>query len=461
MNHTLLTPSQWAQTEFALVELGDQRRTNRLVNIATRLAQNPGGTLPQAMPRWEELKAAYRFFSQPGNTYEQVLRPHWERTQAACLEAGEYLLIEDTTLLDYSFHRATEGLGIIGDGGRGLYLHSTLAMKIMAWDLEQRPEAVVVGLLGQQCWAPKPKPKGETRPQLCRRSSRMSGRWARVLKTSARPATGSTWTYVADREADFYEPIQTCRQSGVDFVIRSCHDRRLAEGAGHLREGLNQAAVLGEVTIKLRSRPGAAARQACVRLRSTRVCLSGPWRPGGQQADLAEVTVVEAAETDPPAGIEPLHWILLASLSCASLAEARRIIGRYCARWHVEEYHKALKSGAGVETSQLQQAYRLETLIAVLALVALRLLNTKLLARARPGQLLEPEQIGTEGLRILENRFGRPKGGWTQSTLWVAIARLGGFIGRNRDGLPGWQTIWRGWHRLMWMCQGLEILKQK
>ena len=119
MTTTVLEPAQWAQMEFALVRLGDQRRTERLVKIATRLAHSPGGTLPQAMPHWSELKAAYRFFSQPKNRYEQILRPHWERTQAACQAPGEYLLIEDTTLLDYSAHPATEELGQIGDGGRG------------------------------------------------------------------------------------------------------------------------------------------------------------------------------------------------------------------------------------------------------------------------------------------------------------------------------------------------------
>ena len=124
------------------------------------LAQSPGGTLPQAMPQWGELKAAYRFFSQPMNSYEQILRSHWERTQAACLEPGEYLLIEDTTHLDYTTHYAAEDLGINGKGGRGLCLHSTLAMKVLTWNLEQQPEAVVVGLMSQQCWARRHPPAG-------------------------------------------------------------------------------------------------------------------------------------------------------------------------------------------------------------------------------------------------------------------------------------------------------------
>jgi Transposase DNA-binding/Transposase DDE domain len=456
-----MAPAQWAQTEFALAQLGDQRRTQRLVKIATRLAQSPGGTLPQAMPCWQELKAAYRFFSQPRNSYEQILRPHWERTHRACLEPGEYLLIEDTTHLDYSAHPATEDLGINGRCGRGLSLHSTLAMKVMAWDLEQRPEAVVVGLLGQQCWAQAHRPAGETKVERLYRSNRVSKRWAEVLTTSSGPAQGSHWTYIADREADFYEPIQHCQQRGVDFVIRAFHDRRLADGTGHLRDSLSQAGVLGQMEIELRARPGTSARRARVQVSSAGIGLSGPWRPGGWQADLAGINVVEVQELEPPAELEPLHWILLTSLPCASLTEGRRIAGRYCARWHIEEYHKALKSGAGVEESQLEKAHRLETLIAVLALVAVRLLNTKLLARACPEQELEPDQIGAEGLRILENKFGKPKAGWTHATFWLAVARLGGFIGRKSDGMPGWQNIWRGWQRLMWMSAGLETVNHE
>ena len=89
MNNPVLAPAQWAQMEFARVSLGDPRRTQRLVKLAPRLAARPGGTLPQALPHWEELKAADRFLSRPENTREQILRPPGERTLAACLEPGE------------------------------------------------------------------------------------------------------------------------------------------------------------------------------------------------------------------------------------------------------------------------------------------------------------------------------------------------------------------------------------
>jgi hypothetical protein len=41
-----------------------------------------------------------------------------------------------------------------------------------------------------------------------------------------------------------------------------------------------------------------------------------------------------------------------------------------------------------------------------------------------------------------------PLGGWTQRTVWRAIARCGGFLNRKGDGEPGWITIWRGWRTL-------------
>jgi hypothetical protein len=88
MTNTLLTSAQWAVSEFAAAELGDQRRTQRLVKIATNLAQNPGGTLPQTFPEWTDLKAAYRFFDQPKVTFEQIQSSHWQRTREPATSLG-------------------------------------------------------------------------------------------------------------------------------------------------------------------------------------------------------------------------------------------------------------------------------------------------------------------------------------------------------------------------------------
>ena len=462
MSTTTLRPAgQWAQEEFAFADLGEPRLNKRVVKIATHLAANPGGTLPQAFPNWAELKAAYRFFDNPRVDFQQVVRPHLERTRRVCQEPGEYLMIEDSSFLDYSRHARTRDLGIIGDGaGRGFELHTALAVRVEGWTLEQRPEGQVMGLFDQQCRRPRPAPAGESRRERLKRP-RKSSWWAEAFKRVGPPPSGCRWIYVADRESDFYEPIQICQHLGVDFIVRGFQDRRLAEGAGKLRNALAQAPVLGQSTVELRSRGGESARTAIVELRSVQVDLDGPWRPGGWQEPLRGVTVVEVQEVHAPEEVrEPLHWILLTSLACRSSAEARRIVGRYTARWWVEEYHKALKSGAGVEDSQLERGGRLEPLIAVLAVVAVRLLNTKMLARSRPEGSEAQESFGPEALAILEKKFGKPKDGWSNRNVLVAIARVGGFLARKHDGLPGWQTIWRGWQRLIWMCEGLETMNE-
>ncbi|MCW5551099.1 MAG: IS4 family transposase [Verrucomicrobiae bacterium] len=458
---TLLSPTQWAQQEFALAELGDRRRTQRLVNLAHGLAAQPGGTLPQAFPDWAELKAAYRLLDRPETSFQRILAPHLQRTRAACRPPGEYLLIEDTTLLDYSCGPAAPELGRIGDGqGRGFELHATLAVRIEGWTLAPRPASQLVGLLRQRCDRPPPAPPGETRAQ-CLSRPRRSQRWAAALKEAGAPPADCRWIYVADREADFYEPIQRCQPHRVDFVIRACHDRRLAQDAGHRHETLARAPVLGQTTVELRTRPGQAARTALVAVRAVRVDLDGPWRPSGWQAPLRGVWAVEVREVHAPQGVmQPLHWGLLTSLPCESWAAGQRVVGLYAARWWIEEYHKALKRGAGVEASQLERGHRLEALIAVLAVVAVRLLATTLLARSRPEGWEAPESFGPEALALLAAKLGRPKEGWTNQSVLIATARLGGFMARKGDGLPGWQTIWRGWQRLRWMCEGVVTLNQ-
>jgi hypothetical protein len=299
---------------------------------------------------------------------------------------------------------------------------------------------------------------GESRRERLSRP-RKSQRWTQAFKEAGAPPAESQWIYIADRESDFYEPMQICQQHRVDFVIRGYQDRRLAQEAGHLSDAVAGANVLGQTTVELRARPGQSARTAIVEIRAVRVDLDGPWRPGGWQAPLSGVWAMEVREVHPPEGIkEPLRWLLLTSLPCTTWAHAQRVVGRYAARWWIEEYHKALKSGAGAEDSQLERADRLEALIAVLAVVAVRLLSTKLLARSRPETFEAATSFGPEMLLLLEKKLGAPKDGWTNQNVMIANARLGGFLARKHDGMPGWQTIWRGWQRLIWMSEGETLM---
>lgn len=448
----------WAEQQFAEAELGDKRRSRRLVEVAAALAESPGGTLPSVLPEWAQLKAAYRLLATDEVTHEAVQKPHWQKTRDACGGPCTYLMIEDTTDIDLSNLRGVEGLGWIGDGGGwGFYLHTTLALRVQGWNADDEPMTQAVGLLNQKWWVRKhdPRHNKETKRQRMQRP-RESQRWAEVFRHVV-PPEDAYWIYVTDREGDIYETFLRCENAGVHFVIRAEQARAQADEAGTTFEAVRQAPCRGRFSVFLRARPGMAARTATVQIRSTTVTLRPPWRPGGRAAPV-QVNVVEAREVDAPEDVEePIHWILITDEPCESFAECRRVIGVYAQRWFIEEYHKGLKSGVGMEATQLSTADRILALCGVLAIVAVRLVGMKLLASTRPADPLGQDALDSQALTILEAKYGKPEGGWTNLTTLICIARLGGFLARKNDGTPGWQTIWRGWQRLMLMHQAFSI----
>ena len=320
MSTMLIPAGQWAQNAFGFAPLGDKRRNQRLVNIAQNLAAHPGGTLPQAFPHWTELKAAYRFFGQAGVSFQQNLIPHLDRTRASCRQPGEYLIIEDTTLLDYSTHSATADLGQIGDGGRGFELHSALAVRGEGWTLAQRSEGSVIGLFGQSCVTPRLAPAGESRRQ----------RLSRPRKRNAGPKPSKPLGSAAGESMDLPcgSGIRLLRADPpLSTPWRRFHHSRFSRPAlgwrgGPFAGGLGQGRRAGADDDRA-ARSRRATGPHCERGDSgVRVDLDGPWRPGGWQAPLTGVTAVEVREVQDPAEIKPLHWLLLTSLPCTTWASA-------------------------------------------------------------------------------------------------------------------------------------------
>ena len=95
--------AEWAQLNFGSCELGDKRRTNRLVKVAEEFAGNPSASLPSQIERWGDLKAAYRLFDREEVTFEAIAKPHWELTRQRA--TGRVLIIGDTTELDFGRFR--------------------------------------------------------------------------------------------------------------------------------------------------------------------------------------------------------------------------------------------------------------------------------------------------------------------------------------------------------------------
>jgi hypothetical protein len=453
----LVGAREWAELEFGGSELGDARRSRRLVKLAGDVALAAGKSLPEAARDWAALKAAYRLMDSERATFEGVIGPHLEKTREECLSGGEFLIVEDTTSLSFNGRRAATGLGPLGEGGgQGLWLHSALALRIERWTEKGVPEVTVRGLLGQTPWARGDEKVGDEKWRRIWRA-RESERWAAALDGVDRPGEGCRWTLVADREGDIFRVFSLCRMRNVEWIIRASQARRTEKDGTCVFDAVASSPALGRFKLDVRSRPGVAARRATVELRAARVILPPP-RPQACEFEPEEVAVVEAREVEARAGVEPVRWVLLTSWRVESFEEAFRVVKAYSRRWLIEEYHKALKTGAGIERSQLQTRERLEALLGVYSVVAVRLLNMKLMCAHTPEEPPPEGVLPGPAMRILEKRCGRPAEGWTNGALLTAIARLGGFLARKSDGRPGWITIWRGWRKLMIMLEGLEAL---
>jgi Transposase DNA-binding len=109
----------WAAHEFGAAELGDARRTARLVALAGALGASPAATLPEACGEPAALQAADRFFDADGVPPDALLAGHVRATYARLAAVPLVLAAQDTTLLDWTHHPATTGLGPLGSAPAG------------------------------------------------------------------------------------------------------------------------------------------------------------------------------------------------------------------------------------------------------------------------------------------------------------------------------------------------------
>jgi|GEM_PF-2015700 len=137
-----------------------------------------------------------------------------------------------------------------------------------------------------------------------------------------------------------------------------------------------------------------AARQAKLEVRFCQVNLRTPYRFDNR--DPLKVYAVYAQEVDVPEGETPVEWMLLTTEVVTDAQKAAEILRWYSYRWHVEEYHKILKSGCKVEQYRLA-AEGMTSLLGFLSVIAVELLQLTYLHRTQPTalaiEILTPLQI--------------------------------------------------------------------
>ena len=454
-----LSDQQWAARQFGQVELGDARRTRRAVKLAAQMVRHPAGSIPEQTGDWASTKAAYRLFSKEDVTFEALGRGHWERTRQTAGSRAVVLMIQDSTQLNYTVRSQMEGLGPVGDGtGRGLWLQSVLAV---APSVDGRGSASVLGLAHQQVFCGRRVPKGETRTQRKAREHKAQA-WLEEVEAVGVAPGSSRWKHVADREADNFGFFRACGRTGTGFLVRAAQDRCAALGHeaqapdGHLKQLARSLPALGGKQLVLRSRPVRRARIANLLVAASPVTIFPPQIY--KEAQPIRCWMIRVWEVDGPDDEDPIEWILLCSEPTDDLPAALLVAEWYSLRWLIEEYHKCLKTGCRIESRQLQHADRLKALLAMCAVVAVRLLQCKQQAQAEPNRPAR-ECVSVEHVQVLASYHKQPSAGMTIRQFWRLVARLGGFLARKGDGEPGWQTIWRGWQKLDLMTLGASLAR--
>lgn len=358
----------------------------------------------------------------------------------------EVLVIQDTTSLR-------------DDGDKhGLYLHPAIAV--------DATDGALLGLLTAEFLVHDDTPKAHRHKRAL--EDKESRRWVDAIQQAAtlREAGAIGVTMIADREADFYEAF-ACRPEGVEVLVRSRHNRILADKTKLFQRGEAQPE-LGRMTVEL---PSGAARQARTATIALRACRVGIQRPKRNRAAWAaalpasvELTLVEAREVDPPTGATALHWWLLSTRAAETLACACTIVALYRRRWVIEQLFRTMKTqGFDIEAVPIRHNRSLKNLACATLIAAIQIQQMMHDRDGRAGRPMSDvfdtaDQPTIEAIgKTLEGRTARqrnphPPGSLAHVT-WIC-ARLAGWNGYYDKAGP--IVLIRGHVRLQTMLEGIK-----
>lgn len=455
-----LEPELWSELEFGGCQLGDKRRTRRLVRYARQMAEKPDASTPRQTENWADCKAVYGMFKPDEVTFEAVTAVHYRRTLN--LGPGTYLAISDTTELDYGYQSRRRGLGrLTAKKHRGFFLHTALVV-----DAQNRQ---VVGVGAQELFTRSSQQQPRVHRVACRKRATEADVWGRVMDR-VQPSTpaGVRLIHVCDRGADNFDVFAHLQEKGDSWVIRAAQlTRKVRQGdqVAKLSQVMDSACVLGTYEVYVAANRKQKARWAEVEVRAAEVTLLRP-REGStafvMDRDIREIqtNVVEVREAHPPKNSEPLRWVLYTREAASSFEQALRVVEHYEQRPIVEEYHKCLKTGLQVERRRYQSQDRLEPVIGVICVQAVRLLQLRDVSRTSSGTPAKG-LVPPEWLEVMNKIRRRPSPIQTVRDFLRAVAGLGGFLARKSDGEPGWMTIWLGLETLLVALRGYRAGMRK
>ncbi|PZW18068.1 transposase-like DNA-binding protein [Thermosporothrix hazakensis] len=416
----MLNPKLWAERTFGAYHLQDAHRTWREVRVAAQMAANASASLPAQMQGWKEVIALYCLLDQEDVTFEALMQPHLQHTREEIVRHPVVLLLQDTTEVDLSHRLHVSGLGQVGnERGQGFFLQTMLVVV---------PQSrAVVGCVSQEAFVRAPAPKSERRSQRRFRQDRETDGWMRLLRQGGTFPDTTSIVHVGNRGADLFDFFHASRETHTPFLVRAAQNRRAQNEEEEVGDLLEQVRAWPSRQRRVFEVPPTHGRQA----RTTLLEISfGPMtglpprnEPHANKHPFP-LWVIRLWEEQPPAGEEPLEWVVQTSVQTATLQEAWERGTWYGHRWVVEDSHQCLKTGCRLQQRQLQTGKRFFRLLGLLSPVAVRLLQQRDLARSEPDRFT-CEVLDVDVLTVVATQAGLDPASMTIQVFWQEVARLG------------------------------------
>lgn len=363
------------------------------------------------------------------------------------------LNIQDTTELNFTSQKSKKGLGYIGNiNCSGLMVHTTLSVT---------EKGVPIGITNQNIWIREEKEKNKGIKKV-KSQKKESSKWIEAVKSTDKLFCDENQIKVTigDRESDFYDLFIHPRNENNHLLVRGCQNR-IIEGNKKLFTELEQLELKGKFSIEVGRRKGQDIRIAELTVKYDKFKIKEP-RNTKKEKSQVELNVILVEEVNAEEVLDPIRWVLLTTLDINSMDDALKYVRWYSYRWLIERYHYVLKSGCQIEDLQLDSGEKIKKALALYSIVACKLLNLTYNSRKNPEVSCEEifSKREWEILYMLSNKTPNlPKEipNLKDAILW--IAKLGGFIGRKSDGVPGVKTIWRGYRRFMDTLENLDLLE--
>lgn len=450
----------WSREQFGGVELGDSRRTKRLVALGAGACAHPSGKIAGVFTRDADREGAYDFVENDEVDAKEIVEGIASVTARHCVGLPFAFVAVDGTSLTVTDHSGAKAMGSIGSRAQGA--RGVKAIDALAID----PQGVPIGLLGLTWWSREKAvvERGHAR-QARPLQDKETFHWVETIRLASRALEEREvrgW-FLIDREGDNRDLLLELEQTPHWWTVRSNRDRNIELEGGDvskLRAELGAESLSGLYRLPVSGRGGRAPREAIMIVRVKTIVLRLRDQKTQRITRLAVKAVWAHEHGTTPQGEEPLDWMLFTNRPIETLEDALMVVWGYSQRWRVEEFHRTWKAGeCDIESSQLGSPEALMRWATIVAPVAVRIERLKRLARTQPNAPasieLSPYEIRALHMLRFDDDLPRPSPTLAEAVSW--LAELGGFTGKYSGRQPGATVLGRALKRLRPAARILEM----